>query len=433
MKQTLPSTQLVNLREPRGFTLAHPKFLFPHEGGAMPRRFDSTKVTTFLFRLALLAIVLLLSLACSKNSPSATHSPQIPKTVTVEIPTPSPSGTPVPSLPAPPALVPTATPVPPPSPISTQKPPVTPSLIVSTQSVTASLPTPQPSTYSSNRYWYSIPIPQGWNLDASNEDSVIILEATTGAAIRLSAREVDLTKYPTLNGYVTTIKPLPPIGSSDFRIGSQASFKRGSSLITTIEFGYSYVLDRVGYREMADWYLLGKYLVTVEAIATQQVWQQSSFENVYKALLDALQSFQPTSYTNSDAGYAVSFPSNWITFASSGEDFAARDPSPDGPVLTIQVIPVVGSPSIANYGKDARVANVTITSRQLVYTGRVNPSYLINYTSLDAKTNTSTYGAVLITLNKNNAIWCFITDSPSRWTTVDKDLIDNLFLRVIVQ
>ena len=90
-------------------------------------------------------------------------------------------------------------------------------------------PTPQPSApegvYTSEKYWYTIDVPQGWRIDATKEDAVAIWDPRSGATVWVSVEEIDPNTYPTLDSYLAAWEPAPGEGWTGYQITSQQRIK----------------------------------------------------------------------------------------------------------------------------------------------------------------------------------------------------------------
>ena len=71
-------------------------------------------------------------------------------------------------------------------------------------------------------------------------------------------------------------------------------------------------------------------------------------------------------------------------------------------------------------------------SRKVVFAGRPNPSYRIDYTSTYSGTVKLARGAALITLLGDNAIWVFVDALAENWDMIP-GLVDDILLRVAVR
>ena len=70
-----------------------------------------------------------------------------------------------------------------------------------------------------------------------------------------------------------------------------------------------------------------------------------------------------------------------------------------------------------------------ILSEQVVFTGRPNPSYRMDYQLTDPGTGLPIRGSVLLNLVDGKAIWILVDDWAENWTQI-RNLVDEIFLRV---
>ncbi|MFQ5860267.1 MAG: S1C family serine protease [Dehalococcoidia bacterium] len=300
-------------------------------------------------------------------------------------------------------------------------------------------PTPQPKApggiYTSPAYWYTIEVPSGWSIDAEFDDAVAIWDPGTGATIWVVVDEIDPLVYPTLDSYVAAWQPAPAEGWTDFEITYDTRIRTGLP-VEAHEFGTSFT-DEGGFanRIIDDWYVLGSYQVSVQAIADESVWSLGQYSEVREALEQTLASFQPVTYTSSRFGYSVAIPLDWTEGELEGRDYYAFGPS--GTLdLYVEILPTAGYGNISDYGADAFITvapgrSIEILSRGVVYGSRPNPSYRMDYTITIEETGELVKGAVLITLGGGNAIWVFVEDYTENWPLVES-LVDDIFLRVAV-
>jgi len=160
--------------------------------------------------------------------------------------------------------------------------------------------TPQPSVtgdvYTSQKYWYSLAIPRGWELYVESDEAVAIWDRwQTGAGVWVLVEEVDVDLYPTITSYAADWAPVAGEGMSNFGITSEGSIRTGKPN-EAYEFNSSYLYDNEWWQSTDHWYLLGNLLITVEGSAVEEVWTLDYYSNAKQALLSTLESFNPSGY-----------------------------------------------------------------------------------------------------------------------------------------
>jgi len=160
--------------------------------------------------------------------------------------------------------------------------------------VAAPTPTPHPlaphGVYHSDRYGYSIDVPEGWLLDASDPDAVLVLEEKTGAFAYVQVSTVDSEQYPGLASFVAAYEPVFYDPWSDVIILSEQYVKAGQAY----EFHYTGRLSGDPYEGYIHWYVSGSMQVDVVAIAHSQVWNSSEYSEIESRLRLTLVSFELT-------------------------------------------------------------------------------------------------------------------------------------------
>ena len=183
-------------------------------------------------------------------------------------------------------------------------------------------------------------------------------------------------------------------------------------------------------RGTTHWYVLGRYKVSVSAIADEAVWNLEKYRDIRTKLEETLASFEPSTYTSDEYAYSVALPSDWKREDCTEYDYCAYNPTGPGQVY-VQIVSAAGWMSIQAYGNAHTVRDSTILGREVVYTGRPNPGYRMDYTRVDETTGKTVRGAVLITLGGGTAVWVFVDDYQEDWEELSH-LADDIFLRVAV-
>jgi S1-C subfamily serine protease len=295
-------------------------------------------------------------------------------------------------------------------------------------------PTPLPQApggiYASDPYWYAIQIPSGWNLDASDDEAVVMWDPVTGATVWVQAEEMDPNVYPTLDSYVAEWHPAATASWTDFEIVDEQRVREGR-IIQAHEWTYTYDRDGTSNTGRSQWYILGKYLVRVSAIATDAVWNMDTFVDARTKLENAQESFEPSAHISDQYGYSLTLPPTWEeTSCGEGSDYCAYDPTGIGQ-MNVAIYSASGYASVEAYGNAHIVVDSDILDRSVLYTNRPNPSYRIDYERV-AESGKTVKGAALITLAEGNAVWVFVNDYEENWGELSP-LIDDIFLRVAVR
>ena len=160
-------------------------------------------------------------------------------------------------------------------------------------------------------------------------------------------------------------------------------------------------------------------------LADESIWDTS--ELAFTALVMAQNSFDAASYTSEEYGYSVAHPVEWIPDSEESYDYWAYDPSSSA-FIAVQLESDEGYNSVLDYAV-AGGLQAEIISQRLVYSGRPNPSYRIDYVFQDNSIQQK--GAVLITLGSGNAVWVYVQSNEGDWAALES-LASDIFLRVAV-
>ncbi len=285
--------------------------------------------------------------------------------------------------------------------------------------------------YVSGKHWYTIEMPVTWRQDLSNDDAVVVWDLRSGATLWVTVDELDLDAYPTLESYVARFQPAPSGAIANFRILSKRTIRQ-THPVDAYEFVVQYRRHNDDFQGVTHWYLLGRYLVQVDADAPLTVWQEEQYAAVKAALEQTMDSFQPAAYTDSTLAYSLGHPIDWATTALEGYDYWVDDSPVDVPRVYVQVLPRDGYDSVLFYGIDHNVGGARVISKNLVFPRRPIQSFRIDYSLPDAELGVTLRGAVLITLIGDNALWVFVDDFQDNWANI-KSLADDIFLRVAVK
>jgi hypothetical protein len=293
--------------------------------------------------------------------------------------------------------------------------------------IPTAVPTPTPSVYSSPNYWYTVNIPAGLQVESSNPNVVWVTgSGELTSALWITVLEIDPEQYPTLDSYTAAWEPTFS-GSYNIQITDRARIRNGLPLAAQ-EYNYSSAYSGgAAIQGRIHWYVSGKYQISVEVSGLQSLWESNSQQ--LAKLLAAQEGFQPASYTSEEHNYSVAYPPEWVQSSSEISDFFASHKTAH---ISVWLFPSKGYTSISAYGEDhGPGSGRTTLSRGVVYSGRPNPSYRIDYTNT-TESGTNIRGAWLTTLTQDEAIWIVVSDLEENWAELEP-LLDDIFLRFAVK
>ncbi len=153
-------------------------------------------------------------------------------------------------------------------------------------------PTPHPlapqGVYHNDRHSYTVDVPSGWILDATDPDLVLVWEEKVGAYVLISVFESDTYRSYNLARFSSEFEPTPGDPWSDYVIVSGQFVKGGNAY----EFRYAGRFEGEPYEGFLHWYLSGSKLYQVDIIAHQEVWNSAEYAQLETALQLALVSFE---------------------------------------------------------------------------------------------------------------------------------------------
>ena len=293
--------------------------------------------------------------------------------------------------------------------------------------------------YTNSKYWYSIQIPNGWEIDYDNPDFVHIFPNNNSSqyessGLLITSRTIDSDKYPTIEAYARDWTVGPGTNVSSFNIESHLVLPHLNP-VQADQYLISYSLGRNYLKKRRDIrYLLGRHLITVTAFSPAFKWTSSS--DIFNDMISSQNSFDPTSYTNAIYNYSVSYPQHWKIHPSEmigGYKVADSDSSLE---LRVLIYENEGHEFISEYAESKGVAfsddtsNGKILSKHVAYATRNNSSYRIDY-QYEYK-GELIRGASLVTLTDSKAIWVFIRTLKEEWDDLSP-IIDQLFIRFLVE
>tara|TARA_B100000029_G_scaffold281005_2_gene275148 strand:- start:41409 stop:43487 length:2079 start_codon:yes stop_codon:yes gene_type:complete len=293
--------------------------------------------------------------------------------------------------------------------------------------------------YTNSKYWYSVEIPSGWEIDYANPDFVHIFPDNKGfdyesSGLLITSRTIDSDKYPTIESYARDWTIGPGNNVSSFNIDSHLVLPhlypvQADQYLISYSLGRNYLKKRRDIR-----YLLGRHVITVTAFAPALNW--TSTNNIFNAMISSQNSFDPTSYTNAQYNYSVSYPQHWKKHPSEmigGYKVADTESSLE---LRVLIYDNEGYRFISEYAEAKGVAfsddtsNGKILSKHVAYATRMNPSYRIDYQY--EYRGDSIRGASLVTLTDSKAIWVFVKTLSEEWDDLSP-IVDQLLIRFLVE
>ncbi len=284
------------------------------------------------------------------------------------------------------------------------------------------------SIYSNDQYWYTIEVPSGWHIDSSDPDSVSIWEASTKSVVWISVWDIDPDRYPTLDKYIASgVKPAPAEDWRNWKILTSRRIRTDLPLQAQ-EFVYSYEREGISLKGRTHWYLSGRFLFGIDAVANTDIWEQSS--NTLDTLLRIQESFKPEAYTSTALGYSVFHPPGWRRETNDSFDYFAYEPLQETPLVFIRVQSDEGYANVFDYGTSI-VLQADVISRKQVFSNRPNPSYRIDYT-FELEPGTRHRVALLVTLTRDKAIWLYVLVGEDEWQSFEP-IVEDILLRFAVK
>ena len=282
------------------------------------------------------------------------------------------------------------------------------------------------SVYTSEKYWYSIDMPQGWRINSADPNAVAIWEPGTGNTIWVTAREIDTFKYPSVGSYADSWQPSPGEGWTGYQILSSKPIRSGAP-VEAHEYTYAFTFKEEAKMGRSLWYVLGTYRISLHMTADRSIWGSDS--EVYNSLIRVQDSFDPASYTSEEYGYSLAYPSDWVQRSSESANLWAHDPS-GGLQVVVRVFPDQGYTQVFDYGTAVGFQETDVISRDPAFPRRSNPSYRIDYRA-DSE-GTKKRWALIITLGGRNAIWVYVGASEDEWPELES-VINDILGRVAVR
>ena len=142
-------------------------------------------------------------------------------------------------------------------------------------------PTPEPAVvYIHDILLYRLEVPDGWRIDASESDAVVIWEPETNSRVWIYTQP--FPSYPTLDSFLADYSPSPSSSWLNYQIIEQSRLTYGS--FPAEEFVFTY--DYGGAIQMGKlhWYVISGYLLQVYAFSEQKVWVFQDYSDVRDAM-----------------------------------------------------------------------------------------------------------------------------------------------------
>ena len=144
-----------------------------------------------------------------------------------------------------------------------------------------------------------------------------------------------------------------------------------------------------------------------------------------------LDTFEPASHSTIAYRFSVAHPPSWEDLTGDVAQYWAENLQAQQR-LEVQARSRTGYNTLLTYVDQVRILTGE-TSRQSVYTGRPDPSYRIEYSSLSLflDVGTKVKGVALITFALADAIWVHVEGLPEDWENT-KALADDILARAVV-
>ena len=321
---------------------------------------------------------------------------------------------------------------------------VLPNLLAGSQITTPETPLGiLPVPFNNGTHWYTLQVPSGWTIDYSDPSGVVLWHPDSPLDslifVQISFEEIDPLLYPTLKIFRLTNQPHPPADCGElqmlplvcerFQITAQQDV-RTDQPVRAHRFEYRYGPDDSLTRVVEDWYLLGRFLARVSAAAASDIWLDDQYLAIRQQLELILDTFQPSVFTSGDGLYSMAHPLTWQILPGDIADYWAEDPDEEQRVF-VQIQSAEGHTSASTYAEQLGHL-IGETLRQVVFEGRPNPSFRIEYFHNNRDIHTEVRGAALITLAGPDAIWVFVEGKPNDGDET-RVLADDILLRFAVR
>ena len=312
---------------------------------------------------------------------------------------------------------------PPPTPLPSPTPAPTPPSLASLGLPNCPLPETT-NTYINGRYWYSIEVPESWELDSDDEEAVTISDPETGAKVYIDRFSFDEKLYPTLDDFVLDNDPTinDRAGWSDLVLQAESRI-RSKLPVKAQEFEYKFLLNGVTQHGFEHWYVLGWLRARVGAYVDEDTWLGN--EAVRRTLTEVLTSFEPNSYTSFQYGYSISHPPGWKVISSDDFDYLASCGTTTLAATVSQDITGITAISLGHY---LQMPGAIASQLQFNYRGLTKAAWRVDYEA-DFDTTFPIRGAVIGVVVGENVVWIFIQDHRDNWLYIAA-LANRIFLRI---
>ena len=128
---------------------------------------------------------------------------------------------------------------------------------------------------------------------------------------------------------LATLQPVTLPGWEDFAMVATEpignGFIRTNRPMQAYRYNYRYGPPDSRTRTVEDWYLLGPYLVKISATAASDIWVADQYLELRKQLELALDTFELSTFTDTQNVYSVAHPPSWQALSGDLADYWAED------------------------------------------------------------------------------------------------------------
>ena len=175
------------------------------------------------------------------------------------------------------------------------------------------------SKYVSQEYWYTIDVPQGWSVDDSDPDGVVVESGNARWAILV--RPYDRSQRPDFRAFARSTRPSLPEGGSELHVEPETTVA-GDEPIVRREITFTYVSDDRRVKAKALIVIVGDIWFWMPAVAWEDDWA-----DVESDIDSLLASFDPIRHRSDQFEYSVSAPLDWSIDESDPENVVIWNPN----------------------------------------------------------------------------------------------------------
>ncbi|MCH8063054.1 MAG: trypsin-like peptidase domain-containing protein [Chloroflexi bacterium] len=270
--------------------------------------------------------------------------------------------------------------------------------------------------YVSDRHWYSVDVAEGWRISSSNPDRVLIWEPVTESVILIAADIIDPEKFSSIKSYVARWEPGPAPSWTDFRVLNDGPI-RSRLPVPAHEYLTRHRNDGERWQGRVHWFVLGNYLISLEAIAEKRLWDEEADQ--WSQMHQIQDSFDPSVFTDDDSLFSISHPPEWKKGPGESTEYVATQSSGTG-ILWVEVRSGSTKANVEEYGDSVELTDpkLRVLSRGKVFERRPNPGYRIDYEG-SVEDGGAVRGALLLTLSGDAAIWLTVQSELSDWADLE--------------